>query len=434
MTAPPTPPTRPSPFAAFAHPGFRAYIATRFLVTMSVQMLSAVVGFHVYALTHSARDLGYLGLAQFLPVMLFSILAGQVADKVDRRAVLLACDLAFIASGVALTLIARSPHPSVDAIFAVFALIGVARAFYGPSGSSLLPSLVPTEDFTNAIAWQSTLWQAAAIGGPSLGGLAYGRAGSPEPVYLGTTIGFALAGLLLVWIPRVESRAGAREPATLATALAGVRYVAKNRILLGAITLDFFAVFLGGATALLPVYATDILHRDAASLGLMRASPAIGAALTAAILAFRPLGRHTGRKMFVGVALFGAATLVFGLSRSYPLTLGALVVLGAADMVSAVVRGTLIQSATPPELRGRVSAVNMMFIGASNELGEFESGTLASWIGAVGSVVFGGVGTLAVVAIWAWRFPAIRNVDRLEQVRPPEPAEPSAASITPSEP
>jgi MFS family permease len=407
----------PSPLAALGHRDFRAYAASRFLASVAVQMQGMAVAFQVYDLTHRKIDLAYVGLAQFLPIVSLSIAAGQLADRVDRRLILVACDVIFAACAVALYVLTRLPSPSVTAIFVVLAVLGAARAFYGPAGSSLLPSLVPKADFPNALTWQSTLWQIAAVGGPSLGGAVYGLAGGPAPVYVTCALLLLVSGVLALGI-RAKSEKLERRPATLATALAGVRYVMAHKILLGCISLDFFAVFLGGATALLPVYAADILHVGPHGLGVMRSAPAVGAGLTALALAFRPLGRHAGVKMLAGVGAFGAATIVFGLSQSYWLSVVALALTGATDMVSVVVRGTLIQQATPPEMRGRVSAVNLMFIGASNELGEFESGTLAEWLGAVPAVVVGGAGTLLVVATWALRFPTIRRVDRLEDVKP----------------
>ena len=411
---------RPAPaFAAFAARDFRFYLAARFLATTSIQMVAVAVGFQVYTLTRRPLDLGYVGLAEFLPIAALSLVAGQLADRVDRRAVLFVCDLLFGVCAAVLWVLARSPAPSVVPIFAVLVVLGAGRAFYGPSGSALLPSLVPREHLANAIAWQSALWQLAAIGGPSLGGVIYAIGAGPGPVYVVATIGFGVGGVLLAGIaPRPIVRGAHEAPATIRL-FDGLRYVLGHRVLLGTLTLDFFAVFLGGATALLPVYAAEVLHVGVRSLGLMRAAPAIGAALTAGWLTARPLGRNAGRKMLIGVAVFGAATIVFGVSRSLPLTIGALIVLGAADMVSAVVRATLVQAATPPAMRGRVSAVNLIFIGASNELGEFESGTLASFIGAVPCVVVGGVGTLLVVLLAAWTFPQIRGVDRLEDVTPP---------------
>jgi MFS family permease len=410
-------PGAPSPFAALRYRDFRFYAAARFLATVAVQMQSLAVGAQVYALTHRKIDLAYVGLAQFIPIVSLSIGAGQLADRRDRRVVLVVCDLVFAGCALALYLLAQQAAPSFAAILAVLAVLGVARAFYGPSGSSLLPSLVPREALPSAITWQSTIWQAAAIGGPSLGGAIYELHDMPGPVYLAAIVALLASAGLVAGISKPEG-GPVRAPPTLQTALAGVRYVRAHKILLGSISLDFFAVFLGGATALLPVYAADILQVGKHGYGFMRAAPAVGAGVMAVFLAFRPLGRHAGAKMLAGVAVFGLATVIFGLSRSYPLTLAMLVVLGASDMVSVVVRSTLIQSATPPEMRGRVSAVNLMFVGASNELGEFESGTLAEWLGTVPSVVAGGLGTLAVVALWAWRFPQIHRVDRLEDVEP----------------
>jgi MFS family permease len=408
----------PSPGrSALASSDFRFYLAARFLATTAMQMLSVAVGFQVYDLTHKTLDLGLVGLSEFLPIALLSIVAGNVADRVDRRLVLFGSDLVFCVCGAALWFLSTRSHPGVSGIFLVLVLAGIGRAFYGPSGSSLLPSLVSREQLANAVAWQSASWQLASIGGPSLGGAVYGIAGRPGPVYIVSTLGFAVAGVLLAGI-RARAKKAEKKRASADEVFAGLRYVFRHRVLLGSIALDFFAVFLGGATALLPVYATDILHVGAGGLGVMRAAPAIGAACTAGWLALRPLGRRSGAKMLVGVALFGAATIVFGVSRSFPLTLVALAVLGAADMVSAVVRGTLVQAATPDPMRGRVSAVNLVFIGASNELGEFESGTLAAWIGAVPCVVVGGIGTLLVVGAWTIFFPEIRSVDRLEDVAP----------------
>jgi MFS family permease len=402
--------------AALRHRDFRTYSAGRFLATLGLQMQSLAVGFQVYALTGKKIALAYVGLAQFLPIISLSIGAGQLADRLDRRWILIACDGVFGAAAAALFLLWRAHVPSLAVILALLALTGVGRAFYGPAGSSLLPSLVPREDLPNAVSVHSTLWQIAAVAGPSVAGAVY-AVGGAGPVYLTTALLSVCGGVLIAGVgarPRVLERA----PATLQTALAGVRYVMKHKILLGCISLDFFAVFLGGATALLPVYATDILHVGPRGLGVMRSAPAIGAGITAAYLALRPLGGRAGPKMLAGVAVFGAATVVFGLSRSFLLTASMLALLGAADMVSVVVRGTLIQAATPPAMRGRVSAVNLMFIGASNELGEFESGVLAEWVGAVASVVLGGLGTLAVVLLWVWRFPSLGRVDRLEDVRP----------------
>ncbi|WP_437734886.1 MFS transporter [Sorangium sp. So ce1335] len=405
-----------SPLAAFKSRDFRVYAVARLLATMAYQMQSVAVGFQVYDLTRDPLALGYVGLAQFLPIAGLSLVAGHTADRFDRRVILSLCYFTSSLAALALFLLARSPSPDLRAIYAVLVLLGTVRAFQGPAGSSFLPALVPAAHFQNAVTWQSTLWQVGAIGGPSLGGLLYGVWRAPAPVYLASSLALAAAcaGLLAV---RARTGRMEKRPPSLATALAGLRYVYRKKILLASISLDFVAVFLGGAVALLPIYATDVLHVGPQGFGLLRAAPAAGAGLMAVLLAFRPIRRQAGRKMLLCVGLFGLATVVFGLSRSFPLSLLALTVIGATDMVSVVVRMTLEQLATPPEMRGRVSAVNMVFVGASNELGELESGTLARLIGTVPTVVIGGLGTMAVVLLWGWLFPELRAVDRLEDTR-----------------
>ncbi|WP_437928416.1 MFS transporter [Sorangium sp. So ce291] len=402
-----------SPIVAFKSRDFRVYAAARLLATMAYQMQSVAVGFQVYALTRDPLALGYVGLAQFLPVAGLSLAAGHTADRFDRRGILVVCYLTSSLAALALFLIARAPSPNLSAIYAVLVLLGTVRAFQGPAGSSLLPALVPAAHFQNAATWQSTLWQVGAIGGPSVGGLLYGHWKAAAPVYLTASLALAAAcaGLLAV---QVRTGRMEKKPPSLATALAGLRYVYRKKVLLASISLDFAAVFLGGAVALLPIYATDVLHVGPQGFGLLRAAPAAGAGVMAVLLAFRPIRRHAGRKMLLCVGLFGVATVVFGLSQSFFLSLAALTVIGATDMVSVVVRMTLEQLATPPEMRGRVSAVNMVFVGASNELGELESGTLARLLGTVPTVVIGGLGTMAVVLLWGWLFPELRAVDRLE--------------------
>ncbi|KYF75923.1 MFS transporter [Sorangium cellulosum] len=402
-----------SPIAAFKSRDFRVYAAARLLATMAYQMQSVAVGFQVYALTRDPLALGYVGLAQFLPVAGLSLAAGHTADRFDRRGILVLCYLTSSLAALALFLIARAPSPNLSAIYAVLVLLGTVRAFQGPAGSSLLPALVPAAHFQNAATWQSTLWQVGAIGGPSVGGLLYGHWKAAAPVYLTASLALAAAcaGLLAV---QVRTGRMEKKPPSLATALAGLRYVYRKKVLLASISLDFVAVFLGGAVALLPIYATDVLHVGPQGFGVLRAAPAAGAGVMAVLLAFRPIRRHAGRKMLLCVGLFGLATVVFGLSQSFLLSLAALIVIGATDMVSVVVRMTLEQLATPPEMRGRVSAVNMVFVGASNELGELESGTLARLVGTVPTVVIGGLGTMAVVLLWGWLFPELRAVDRLE--------------------
>ncbi|WP_434045431.1 MULTISPECIES: MFS transporter [Sorangium] len=405
-----------SPIAAFQSRDFRVYAAARLLATMAYQMQSVAVGFQVYDLTRDPLALGYVGLAQFLPIAGLSLAAGHTADRFDRRGILAICYFTSSLAALALFLLARSPAPDLSAIYAVLVLLGTVRAFQGPAGASLLPALVPAAHFQNAATWQSTLWQVGAIGGPSLGGLLYGAWRAPAPVYMAASLALAAACASLL---AVRARTGRMEkrPPSLATALAGLRYVYRKKILLASISLDFVAVFLGGAVALLPIYATDVLHVGPQGFGVLRAAPAAGAGLMAVVLAFRPIRRRAGRKMLFCVGLFGLATVVFGLSRSFPLSLIALTVIGATDMVSVVVRMTLEQLATPPEMRGRVSAVNMVFVGASNELGELESGTLARLVGTVPTVILGGLGTMAVVLLWGWLFPELREVDRLEDTR-----------------
>ena len=403
--------------AAFGHRDYRRFQAARLLSVLGMQMQSVAIGWQIYSVTGRALDLAWVGLAQFFPAAGLSLVTGHVADRVDRRKILGVCHGAMALLSLALMAVARRSGTDVAPVYAVLVGIGVARAFLGPANQSLLPALVPPEHFGNAVAWGSSLWQGSTVLGPMLGGVAYAAFGGAAPVY-GASAACALGAL--GFVTTMSSRpAAAHTPTTRASVLAGVRYVWTNEIVLGAISLDLFAVLLGGATALLPIYARDILHLGPWALGALRAAPAAGAAVTGVVLAFRPIERRAGAKMFAGVAIFGAGTIVFGLSKSFAPALAALMLIGAADMVSVFVRSALVQLATPEAMRGRVSAVNMVFIGASNELGEFESGLTAQWFGAIPSVVLGGVGTLVVVAIWASRFPKLRYVDRLDDARPP---------------
>lgn len=393
-------------------PNFRLYLAARFLGSLALQMVAVAVGWQVYQLTNDPLHLGYVGLVQFVPNALFVLAGGHVADRFDRRKVMIACLAVEGVAVVALLAFSLAVSSPLPAIYAVLAVMGGARAFLAPASQSLLPLLVKGELFPRAVAWNSTAWEAAVIAGPALGGLLYafgaGAVYGTAAAMMAAAVG-ALAGV------RTPPAAERKPAAGLEGVLGGVRYVAAHPILLGAISLDLFAVLLGGATALLPVYARDILVTGPFGLGLLRSAPAVGAAVMAVWLAHHPLERAVGTKLFVAVAVFGAATLVFGLSTSFWLSLAALAVLGASDMVSMVVRQTVVQLNTPDAMRGRVSAVNWLFIGASNELGEFESGLTAAWFGTVPAVVIGGLGTLAVTALWAWRFPALRTVDRLHK-------------------
>jgi MFS family permease len=414
-------PVRVSWAAAFSHRQFNLFQTAKIFAVLASQMQSVAIGWQVYAITGRPMDLAWVGLAQFFPALLLSLVTGHVADRIERRRILMACHGAMCALSVALLVLARAggTHAHLLPIYAVLVGVGVARAFQGPASQSLLPSLVPVAHFANAVTWGSFLWQATMVIGPTLGGILYATAGGPGLVY-GLSAGWSLGAFVLLAAMKPIARVARPEPVTRKSLLAGVRYVRGNQIVLGAISLDLFAVLLGGATALLPVYARDILHLGPWALGTLRSAPAVGAAVTGLALAARPIERRAGAKMLACVGLFGVATIVFGLSRSFALSLLALALVGASDMVSVVVRSSLVQLATPDAMRGRVSAVNMVFIGASNELGEFESGMTAQWFGAVPSVVLGGVGTLLVVALWAWRFPRLGSVDRLEDAAAPD--------------
>ncbi|MER2606340.1 MAG: MFS transporter [Siculibacillus sp.] len=396
--------------AAFRHRDFRLYFGARFLAGLAIQAYDVGIGWFVYDITRSAWALGLVGLSVFLPNLLFALVTGEVADRFDRRriAALAHATMAIAAAGVLVCVVVGITTPVP--IYAFAALLGTARAFGMPASQALLPSLVPKETFSNAVAWASTAWQTSTIAGPALGGLLYAL--GPKVVFVFAFVAFAVASAAVFRIvPRPV--AGTREKPSVDTVLAGIRFIRSRPALLGAISLDLFAVLLGGATALLPIYARDILMTGPWGLGLLRSAPAVGAAATAFVLAHRPLTRNSGKWMFAAVGLFGLATIGFGLSTSLPLSLAFLTVLGASDMVSVFVRLTLVQHDTPDEMRGRVSAVNSVFIGASNELGEFESGALAALVGAVGAVVIGGVGTLIVAVLWAKLFPDLFRRDRL---------------------
>jgi MFS family permease len=408
-------------WSAFGHRDFNLFQGARLLSVLGTQMQSVAIGWQIYAITGRPIDLAWVGLAQFFPAAGLSLVTGQVADRFERRRILVVCYAAMAALSAMLLAIARSGAggDSVLPIYAVLVGVGVTRAFQAPASQSILPSLVPLEHFGNAVTWSSSFWQTAMVFGPTLGGLAYAASRGPGPVYAIAACCMLASCSLVSAMRPVAPRERPPSPSSSdggSSVLAGVRYVWRNEIVLGAISLDLFAVLLGGATALLPIYARDILDLGPWALGVLRSAPAAGAAVTGILLALRPIERRAGARMLACVALFGVATIVFGLSRSFAVSVVALAVAGASDMVSVVVRSALVQLATPDEMRGRVSAVNMVFIGASNELGEFESGLTAQWLGAVPSVVLGGVGTLVVVAVWAWRFPKLRGVDRLQSL------------------
>lgn len=404
-----TPPA-PSARAVLAVPDFRDFIVARFFSAVAQQMVGVAVGWQVYDLTGDPLHLGLVGLVQFLPAFLCALPAGQVVDRYERRKVLQICFGLQTLGMIALLVLALAPDPSLTLLYAILAMLGCARAFNHPASQSLAPLLVPKELFPRAVAWSSSSWQVAIIAGPALGGMVYGL--GVAVVYGSAAVLFALSSL---FISRIKTRLQVRatiEPG-LEGLLAGVKFVRDHKQILGAVSLDLFAVLLGGATALLPIYAKDILHVGPVGLGLLRSSPAAGAALMAIVLAHHPLTSRAGHKLFAAIAIFGMATIVFGLSTNFWLSMAALLVLGSADVVSVVVRQTLVQTQTPDSMRGRVSAVNTVFIGASNELGEFESGLTAAWFGIVPAVVVGGIGTIAVALLWAWLFPSLRRVDRL---------------------
>ncbi|HEX5226501.1 MAG TPA: MFS transporter [Bryobacteraceae bacterium] len=397
---------------AFQYPNFRLFMTARFLSVVSSEMISVAVGWQIYALTHRPLDLGLVGLAQFAPGVLLFLVAGHTADRHPRQAILRTCYCAFALCSIGLLVLTLHGVSNVLPIYAVLLANGTVRAFNAPAGQAFLPQLVKAEHFPNAVTWGSSFFQTATILGPVTGGLIYGFAGSPAPVYVCTTVAYSIAvGLIaairLKIIPRT---AIARDAAVV---LEGLHYIWRNKIILGCLSLDLFAVLLGGAVALLPVYASEILHIGPNGLGILRAAPGLGAVTVAILLAHYPMRRRVGMGMLWCVAGFGVFTIVFGVSHSIALSLVALILTGAFDMVSVIVRSSLVQLQTPDEMRGRVSSVNMLFIGASNEVGQFESGITAQWFGTVPSVILGGVGTILVVIAWNWLFPSLREVDQL---------------------
>jgi MFS family permease len=409
--------------SAFKSRDFRLYQTARLMVILGAEAQSVAVAWQVYALTHSALDLGYTGLALFLPGLFVMLAAGHAADRYDRRKIILLCyGLQACCTAVLLWLSLSATalqHGRIWPIYAVLVGIGLGRAFSGPAASAMLPSLVPQEDFVNAVTWGATVYQIANMSGPAVGGILFtlplaGAAAmcNGAPLVYSFTLVMLLGFIVLVTMIRAKM-VTEKKAFSMKTVLAGLEYVWRAKLLLGSISLDLFAVLLGGATALLPIFATDILHAGPRGLGLLRAMPSVGALVVSLTMVVRPIKRKAGLTMLVCVGIFGAATVVFGLSKSIWLSAAALVVVGASDMVSVVVRSSVLQLATPPEMRGRVSAVNWLFIGASNEFGEFESGVTAQWWGAVRAVVIGGVGSMLVTASAAGLFPQLRRADAL---------------------
>ncbi|ARM14274.1 MULTISPECIES: MFS transporter [Rhizobium] len=398
-------------FAAFRHSSYTRFFFARFLLSFSQQIVSVAVGWQMYDQTGRAIYLGLIGLVQFLPSLLLILVTGSVADRHNRRVIAALCSLVSALCTLALLIMTATDTFAPWPVFAVLLIFGIERAFMSPAVQSLAPNLVPEHALSNAIAWNSSSWQLAAITGPVIGGLLYGV--SATTAYTVAVIFSILGAGLLFMIPKPEQKT-VGEAKSWAMILGGFSFIRAEKVVLGAISLDLFAVLLGGATALMPIFARDILTLGPWGLGLLRAAPGLGAIVMAIFLAAYPLKHRAGIYMFIGVALFGLGTIIFGVSTNTEVSIAALALMGAADMVSVYVRESLIALWTPDQLRGRVNAVNMVFVGASNELGEFRAGTMASIFGAVPAVVIGGIGTLIVAAIWASSFPKLRRIDTLD--------------------
>lgn len=398
--------------ALLAHGGFARFLTARIATSVAVQMQTVAVGWQVYEITRDPLDLGLIGLSQFLPFVVLVLPAGHVADRHNRQKLLAACYALELVCALLLLAFTLSGVAVAWPVFAVMVLFGAARALSMPAGQALLPNVVPPALFSRAVAVNSTTWQLSTIVGPAVGGIVY--LFGAEVVYASVAALLAAATILMAGV-QAPSPVRSEEAVTLDALLEGLRFVYRRKVVFGAISLDLFAVFFGGATALLPAYASDILQVGPDGLGLMRAAPGVGAALVAVALAWRPITRRVGPAMLWGVAAFGVATVVFGISTNFLLTLAALAVLGAADMVSVYVRHMLVQLETPDAIRGRVSAVSAVFIGASNELGDFESGVTASWWGLRPAVVVGGVASIAIAGLWARAFPGLRRMDRFPE-------------------
>jgi MFS family permease len=398
-------------WAAFSHPAFVRYWLARFFVTFAVQIIVVAVGWQVYDLTRDPLDLGILGMVQFLPMLLLVFVTGSVADRFGHRLVMIVSVAIEVLAALVLLWVVWQGLQSPLPVFVILTVIAVARAFFGPASQSLVVYMVPKQDFANAVSWNSSAWQIASIVGPVAGGLLYGM--SARVAYSWAAALLVLALWLLLLLPKVGTAMVSRK-VTFASLFEGVHFIRAQPLVMGAISLDLFAVLLGGAVALLPVYARDILQLGPLGLGLLRAAPGVGAVLTALALALFPIRDHAGKLLLVSVGLFGIFTVGFGLSTSAWLSITLLALLGAADMISVVIRETLLQLWTPDDVRGRVNAVNMVFLGASNELGEFRAGVMAAWIGVVPAVVFGGVGAVGVALLWAKWFPALRDARYLD--------------------
>jgi MFS family permease len=399
-------------FAAFRHRDYTYYWVSRFLSTIAMQMQAVAVAWQVYEISHDAFDLGLIGLSLFLPAIGLVLVTGHVADRYDRKSIIQTCLVADFLFALGLGALAYWGTDTTWPIFALLIAVGIDRAFINPAGQALMPNLVPEKDLANAVAWQSSAWQIASIGGPAVGGLVLGF--GADVAYAASAALTAVSAVLTALIAAREF-ASRREPVTWTSVLGGLTYIRAKPVVLGAISLDLFAVVLGGCIALYPFYASDILGIGSQGLGLLRAAPAVGAVVCSLWLVQHPLKIRAGVTMFWAVAFYGMGTIVFGVSTWFPLSLLALFIMGAADMVSVYVRQTLVQLATPDDMRGRVGAVNSVFIVTSNEFGDFRAGMVASAIGIVPAVVVGGLSTLAVTALWSRLFPDLRKVERLDR-------------------
>jgi MFS family permease len=398
--------------SVFDHRPFKLFLCARAATFMAFQMLAVAVGWQIYELTGSAMYLGLVGLAQFMPMFLLTLVVGHVADRYDRRSIARICQaVEGLAAGV-LALGSFSGWQSKWSILIIIFIVGGGRAFEGPSLQALLPGLVPIKLFPRAAAWSTSAMQTATIVGPALGGFLY--VAGPAVVYAAAGVLFLAASVFIALI-RIERVPSKHEPVSIRSLFAGISFIRSRKEILGAISLDLFAVLLGGATALLPIYARDILVTGPWGLGLLRSAPAVGALTMSVFLARHPLRRRVGQSMFIAVAVFGTATIIFALSTVFILSLISLIVLGASDVISVVIRHSLVQIETPDEMRGRVSAVNSMFIGTSNQLGEFESGITASLFGVVPAVLIGGISTIIIVIMWMRLFPQLARIDSLDR-------------------
>ncbi|MQA37729.1 MFS transporter [Rugamonas aquatica] len=402
-------PTSSNGFSVLRHRNFTLYLSARTLATVAVQMQNVAIGWQVYALTHNLFDLGLIGLAQFAPFLLLILIAGHAADRYDRRNLIALALGAQLLCGLMLLAFTVAGLSAVWPVFAVLVLFGSARAFMGPATQAILVNLVPPESFSKAVALSSSSFHVAVILGPTLGGLFY--LAGPKTVYM-ISSALLVASVVMMSLVKSVKQPSNREPATWHTVLEGLRFVWSKPVVLGAISLDLFAVLFGGATALLPALAHDVLHVGPTGLGMLRTAPGAGAAICSIALAFFPITRRVGLWMLGGVGVFGVGTLVLGATSTFIVALVALFLMGAGDMISVYVRHLLVQYETPDAIRGRVSAVNSVFIGASNELGEFESGLTAGWMGLTRAVLFGGAATLAVTGAWAVLFPVLSRMDR----------------------